>query len=204
MKRALVVVDVQNDFVEGGSLAVAGGQELAYKIADCVSNNKERGFAQFDYIVATKDFHLGGSDNGGHFSDTPDFVDTWPKHCVQGTEGSLFAPGMSEAAKYLDAIFYKGQGRPSYSGFEGARLTYAGAFGRGTGLHEWLQKHEVGALTVCGIATDHCVKATALDAISLGYHVRIPARLTVAVGGEDAKLDAIMDVYDKQDRTLIN
>lgn len=203
MARALVVVDVQNDFVEGGSLAVAGGQEVSLRIADCIRQYKEGGSGLFDYFVATKDFHLPYSDNDGHFSDTPDYAGTWPAHCVQGTEGSLFAPGVSEVAEYFDAVFYKGQGIPAYSGFQGARMALQPGFKWGPTeiLHDWLQEREVTGLTICGIATDHCVKATALDAIKLGYlDVRIPARLTVAVGGDDAKTEAIIEVYDKLDK----
>lgn len=204
MARALIVVDVQNDFVEGGSLAVAGGLEVAQRIADCVTY-LDQGSKLYDYYVATKDFHLPDNDNGGHISDTPDFVDTWPAHCIQGTDGALFAPPIAEIADEFDAIFYKGQGCAGYSGFQGARLSYKGAFNRGTGLHGWLQERNVTGLSVVGIAADYCVKATALDAIKRGYNVRVPARLTVAVHGPNAVGGSINEVYDAQDKlTRIN
>lgn len=200
MTRALIVVDVQNDFCEGGSLAVPGGLRVANLIGDCVRVHKESKSGLFDYFVATKDFHLPHSDNEGHFSDTPDYAGTWPAHCVQGTDGSLFAPGVSEVAEYFDAIFYKGQGEPAYSGFQGGTQPFPEVPAT-LGLHDWLRNRGVTGLTICGIATDYCVKATALDAIKLGFlDVRIPARLTVAVGGDDAKTEAIIEVYDKLDK----
>lgn len=200
MTRALVIVDVQNDFVEGGSLAVAGGMDVASKIADALLyyRGERKNSEFFDYIVATKDWHDLESHNGNHFSETPDFKDTWPAHCVKGTEGADFAPPMLAAARYVDAVFYKGQGKPAYSGFEG----WTGVW---VNLHDWLQDREVTNLTICGIATDYCVKATAMDAISLGYNVRVPARLTEAVAGDEAKTDTILDIYAAQGRlTRIN
>lgn len=199
--RALIVVDVQNDFVEGGSLAVAGGLEVAHRIANLIHSYREGVFKNsnmFDYIVATKDFHLAEHDNGGHISDTPDYVDSWPAHCVMGTEGAQFAPPIADVAEHFDGIFYKGQGRPAYSGFEG----WTGVW---VPLHDFLAEREVKQVTIVGIATDHCVKATAIDAIKLGYEVRVPSSLTVAVGGNSAKVDTIMDIYDQQHRlTRIN
>lgn len=205
MTRAMIVVDVQRDFVEGGSLAVAGGMEVASRIAESINYLKENS-GLFDYFVATKDFHLPGSDNGGHISDTPDFVDTWPAHCIQGTDGALFAPPIAEIADEFDAIFYKGQGCAGYSGFQGARLSYKGAFNRGTGLHGWLQERNVTGLSVVGIAADYCVKATALDAIKRGYDASMPARLTAAVHGPNAVGDSINEVFAAQDKKdgLIN
>src|SRR2546430_6045493 len=83
--RALIIVDVQNDFCEGGSLAVAGGAEVAAGISVALGSPNQR----WDHVVATKDFHL---DPGAHFSATPDYVDSWPPHCVAGTPGSDFHP----------------------------------------------------------------------------------------------------------------
>jgi nicotinamidase/pyrazinamidase len=197
MTRALIVVDVQNDFCEGGSLAVQGGSDVAYRIANAVRGLYSNGSGLCDYVVATKDYHLPHSDNDRHFGNPPDFVDSWPGHCIEGTEGSLFHPAITEVADHIDAIFYKGQGEAAYSGFQGRRLTF-NALG-GQTLHEWLQVREVDQLIICGIATDYCVKATAFDAIDLGYHVRVPLYLTAAVGGEDARGQAILDIYEKQD-----
>lgn len=200
MTRALVIVDVQNDFIEGGSLAVGGGLEVAQRIANAILyyRGDKKNSEHFDYIVATKDNHDPDSHNGNHFSESPDFKSTWPPHCVKGTPGADFAPPLLENARYLDGVFYKGQNRPAYSGFEG----WTGVW---VNLHDWLQDHEVTELTICGIATDYCVKATAMDAIALGYHVRIPARLTVAVGGPVAMIDSILEINEAQDKlTLLN
>jgi nicotinamidase/pyrazinamidase len=121
MTRALVVVDVQQDFCKGGSLAVPGGTEIAIRISNSMRLYGGGGSGRYDYMVATKDFHLPGDSNGGHFSDNPDYVSTWPPHCVQGTDGALFHPAIGELAEMFDAIFYKGAGSPDYSGFQAKR-----------------------------------------------------------------------------------
>jgi len=193
MTRALIVVDVQNDFIEGGSLAVPGGKEVAFRVGNCVQSHKDGKSKLYDYIIATKDFHRGDTDNEGHFGNPPDFVNTWPVHCVQGTDGAGFAPGVYEVAELFDSIFYKGQGEPAYSGFQGVNSA-------GVGLDEWLQEREVGNVDVVGIATDYCVFSTARDAIAFGYNTRVPEQLTVAVGGEEAKIAAIKAVNDRQAR----
>ncbi|WP_093804199.1 isochorismatase family protein [Streptomyces sp. Wb2n-11] len=166
MKRALIVVDVQNDFCEGGSVAVAGGAEIATKVCDLVSQAAEAGYA---HVVATRDHHI---DPGDHFSDTPDFRTSWPVHCVAGTPGSGFHPNFAPAAEAgaVDAVFYKG----AYSGFEGADED-------GRGMTAWLRDHGVTAVDVVGIATDHCVKATALDAAEAGFATRVLLDLTAGV-----------------------
>lgn len=206
MTRALVVVDVQNDFCEGGSLAVAGGEKVAHRIANNIRGINTMDSGLYDYIVATKDLHDAYTDNGGHFGNPPDFIDTWPAHCVIGSEGSRFHPAIEDVADFFDAVFYKGQGEPAYSGFQGSLNPVSSV--KSLTLHEWLQRRNVTDLSICGIATDYCVKATALDAIDLGYHVRVPLYLTAAVGGDDARGEAILDIYEKQDGqaglTLIN
>lgn len=203
MTRALVVVDVQNDFTEGGSLAVAGGAKVAQRIADHIRGIDTMGSPLYDYIVATKDFHDAYTDNGGHFGNPPDFKDTWPAHCVIGSEGSRFHPAIEDVADYFNAVFYKGQGEPAYSGFQGSLNPVSSI--KSLTLHEWLQKRNVTELWVVGIATDHCVKATALDGLDLGYDVRVPLSLTVAVGGEEAKVATIREIHAKADRlTRIN
>ncbi|MFD0851733.1 isochorismatase family protein, partial [Actinomadura adrarensis] len=110
MGKALIIVDVQNDFCEGGSLAVGGGAGVARAISEHVA---ERG-SSYEHIVATRDFHL---DPGSHFSEMPDFVDTWPAHCVIGTEGADFHPNLALAP--IEAVFSKGRNEAAYSGFEG-------------------------------------------------------------------------------------
>lgn len=204
MTRALIVVDVQNDFCEGGSLAVAGGEKVAHLIANHIRGIDTMGSPLYDYIVATKDFHDAYTDNGGHFSDDPDFVDTWPAHCVIGSEGSKFHPAIQGVEGFFDAVFHKGQGKPSYSGFEGWHQ-FEGKQNEQLSLDGWLRKRNVTELWIVGIATDHCVKATAEDALDLGYDVRVPLSLTVAVGGDEAKIATIKEIHAKADRlTRIN
>jgi nicotinamidase/pyrazinamidase len=149
--NALIIVDVQNDFCEGGSLAVAGGAA----VADAISGLVHAG--GYDHVVATRDYHL---DPGAHFSAAPDFVDTWPPHCRAGTPGASFHPALDVAG--IEAVFSKGAHAAAYSGFEGATPD-------GTGLADWLVAHDVSTVDVVGIATDHCVRATALDAARAGF-----------------------------------
>ncbi|MCP3770706.1 MULTISPECIES: isochorismatase family protein [unclassified Streptomyces] len=170
MERALIVVDVQKDFCEGGSVAVAGGAEIATRVCDLVSRAAE---ARYAHVVATRDHHI---DPGDHFSDTPDFKTSWPVHCVVGTPGSGFHPNFTPAveAGAVDAVFYKGAYEAAYSGFEGADED-------GLGMTAWLREHGVTAVDVVGIATDHCVKATALDAATAGFATRVLLDLTAGV-----------------------
>jgi len=166
MSRALIVVDVQNDFCEGGSLAVAGGAAVAAGITAHAGQGLEAG--QYAHVVGTRDHHV---DPGAHFSDTPDFLDTWPRHCVVGTDGVELHPALDRGL--LQAVFDKGEHVAAYSGFEGAA--------DGTGLADWLRAHGVDAVDVVGIATDHCVRATALDAVGAGFATRVLLPLTVGV-----------------------
>jgi nicotinamidase/pyrazinamidase len=162
--RALIIVDVQNDFCEGGSLAVAGGAAVARAISGLLAGDP--GYA---HVVATKDFHI---DPGGHFSGHPDYVVSWPPHCVAGTTGSDFHPGLDTAA--IEAVFRKGQHTAAYSGFEGADED-------GTPLGDWLRGHGVDEVDVAGIATDYCVNATAADAVRAGFATRVLLDLTAGV-----------------------
>jgi nicotinamidase/pyrazinamidase len=172
MHRALIVVDVQNDFCEGGSLPVAGGSEVAASITDLVAQCT----AGYTHVVATRDHHI---DPGGHFSATPDFATSWPVHCVAGTEGvgfhPNFAPTVTSGA--IDAVFDKGAYSAAYSGFEGANEN-------GVSLADWLRERGVTEVDVVGIATDHCVRATALDAAREGFTTRVLLDLTAGVGKE--------------------
>jgi nicotinamidase/pyrazinamidase len=170
MGRALIVVDVQNDFCEGGSIPVAGGAGIAVKACDLVGRAAKAGYT---YVVATRDHHI---DPGDHFSDTPDFKTSWPVHCVSGTQGSEFHPNFLPAveAGAIDAVFYKGAYAAAYSGFEGADED-------GMGLAAWLRAQDVTSVDVIGIATDHCVKATALDAASAGFATQVLLDLTAGV-----------------------
>jgi nicotinamidase/pyrazinamidase len=162
MTRALVVVDVQNDFCEGGSLAVTGGAG----VARAISAHATRG--GYAHVVATRDHHI---DPGGHFSDTPDFLETWPAHCVVGTEGVDLHPDLDRGP--IEAVFDKGEHAAAYSGFEGSS--------DGVGLADWLRQRGVDAVDVVGIATDHCVRATALDAVGAGFDTRVLLDLTAGV-----------------------
>jgi nicotinamidase/pyrazinamidase len=160
--RAVIVVDVQNDFCEGGSLAVAGGTAVVQAI------NARLAEGGFDHAVATRDHHI---DPGGHFSDHPDYVDTWPAHCVVGTAGVQLHPELETAP--LEAIFDKGEHAAAYSGFEGRS--------DGVTLAEWLRDHDVDDVEIVGIATDHCVRATALDAAREGFVTTVRLDLTAGV-----------------------
>lgn len=163
-RTALIVVDVQRDFCEGGSLAVDGGAEVAARIDTLL--HADHGY---DLVVATRDHHI---DPGPHFSDHPDFVDSWPPHCVVGTPGVEFHPHLT--FRDFGAVFDKGEYAAAYSGFEGRAAD-------GRGLQEWLTAHEVTNVDVCGIATDYCVRATALDAASGGFDTTVLLDLTAAV-----------------------
>jgi nicotinamidase/pyrazinamidase len=162
--RALVVVDVQRDFCEGGSLAVSGGAAVAASISELLSG--PHGYA---HVVATRDHHI---DPGAHFSASPDFVDSWPPHCVVGTDGVEF----HDALTFRDfaAVFDKGEYAAAYSGFEGRGPD-------GETLADWLTARGVDQVDVCGIATDYCVRATALDSARAGFATTVLLPLTAAV-----------------------
>ncbi|HEX4094803.1 MAG TPA: isochorismatase family protein [Trebonia sp.] len=163
--RALIIVDVQNDFCEGGSLAVAGGAAVARGITSLLAK-PDHGY---DHVVATKDFHV---DPGGHFADEPDYAKSWPVHCVAGSPGSEFHPEL--ATGQIEAVFRKGAHAAAYSGFEGADDD-------GTPLAAWLRARDVDEVDVVGIATDYCVRSTAADAIANGFHTRVLLGLTAGV-----------------------
>lgn len=175
--RALIVVDVQNDFCEGGSLAVAGGAAVAADISALMHQGG------YPHVVATRDYHL---DPGAHFSATPDFVDTWPPHCRVGTPGASFHPELDVAG--VAAVFSKGLHAAAYSGFEGVASD-------GSTLAEWLRARSVSAVDVVGIATDHCVRATALDAAAAGFPTTVLLDLTAGVARPtvDAALTRLAD-----------
>jgi nicotinamidase/pyrazinamidase len=175
-RRALVVVDVQNDFCEGGSLEVAGGAEVARRVAELVTREGER----YAAVVATADWH---HDPGGHWAAegaAPDFRESWPVHCRVGSGGEDFHPALEPALGRVDAVFRKGHHSAAYSGFEG----FAGHDDSTVGLADWLRVHGVTAVDVCGIATDHCVRATALDAVREGFETTVLLDLTAAVAPE--------------------
>ncbi len=172
MGSAVIVVDVQNDFCEGGSLAVAGGAE----VARAISVRLEQG--GYDHAVATRDHHI---DPGAHFSATPDYRDTWPRHCVVGTGGEQLHPDLD--TDHVEAVFDKGEYAAAYSGFE--------ARSDGVPLAAWLQAHDVDTVEIVGIATDHCVRATALDAARAGLATTV--RLDLTAGVAAATVAAALD-----------
>ena len=175
MTTALLIVDVQNDFTEGGALACAGGAQVAADIAHLV---KWRGDA-YETIAASRDWHDADTDNGGHISATPDFVDSWPPHCIAGTEGAEYHPEIPEGR--IDLHVRKGMGVPAYSAFEGV-------LDDGRPLAEALRAEGVDRLDIVGIATDHCVRASALDALAAGFEVRVLAGLTAPVAAESGRI----------------
>jgi nicotinamidase/pyrazinamidase len=172
MTRALIVVDVQNDFCEGGSLAVAGGAAVAARITEHVRT------AGYDHVVATRDHHI---DPGRHFAEHPDFLETWPAHCVVGTDGVELHEALDRGP--LEAVFDKGEYAAAYSGFE--------AVSDGVGLADWLRGRGVDEVDVAGIATDYCVRATALDAVGNGFGTRVLLHLTAGVS--EASTEAALE-----------
>ena len=165
--RALIIVDVQNDFSEGGSLAVVGAAAVARGISEFLASKPD-----YAHIVATKDFHI---EPGDHFSENPDYAASWPRHCVAGTPGADFHPELDTHS--IEAVFTKGNYEAAYSGFEGADAD-------GTPLAEWLRARGVDAVDIAGVATDYCVRATAADAAEAGFATRVLLELTAGVAQE--------------------
>jgi nicotinamidase/pyrazinamidase len=184
--RAAVVVDPQHAFTEAGALEVDGGDAVCRRIGSYLATHGDR----YDLVVFTSDWHI---EPGDHFDpETPDFVDTWPPHCVAATPGAALDDnlvlganqaglGILSPLALADRIVYKGQHQAAYSGFEGAagdqtlaELLEAGADEAGP----------IEALDVMGIATSHCVRATVLDGRRLGYDTTVLADLCVGVTPE--------------------
>ncbi|MDK8173092.1 isochorismatase family protein [Curtobacterium citreum] len=182
MARALLVVDVQNDFTEGGALGVAGGAALAERITAFLGRHAD----EYDLIVGSRDWHHGDDDNGGHFAGAagPDFVDTWPVHCVGGTAGAEYHPALDTSV--VDVHVFKGQGRPDYSAFQAVTED-------GTALPDLLAERRVTTVDIVGIATDHCVRASALDAREAGLDVAVYEDLVAGVD-PDRSAAALNDI----------
>jgi nicotinamidase/pyrazinamidase len=182
MTRALIIVDVQNDFCEGGSLAVTGGAAVAERIAQFLEDHQDT----YDLVVATKDWHIAP---GEHFASTngedPDYVNTWPDHCVADSVGSQFHPNLIPALGFVDEVLTKGEYTASYTGFDAKDEM---GFSLGQILVEPSTDHNaIHAIDVCGLATDYCVKATALDARKQGFVTRVLVDLCAAVNEETDK-----------------
>ena len=186
MARALVVVDVQNDFCEGGSLAVDGGAAVAAGISEHLATHAD----DYALVVATRDLHV---DPGEHFSDEPDFQVSFPPHCRAGTAGASFHPALDVTR--LDLVVSKGRNEPAFSGFDG----WVGLRGEpddGPRLVDVLRDAGVEELDVVGLATDFCVRQTALDAVEHGFRVRVLPELVAAVdpAAGDRTLDELRSV----------
>lgn len=174
MSRALLIVDLQNDFTEGGALAITGGDAVASAVSAFLRAHAD----EYDVIVASRDWHHPDGDNGGHFAEEPDFQRTWPEHCVAGTEGAEY-----DLLLATDAVTHhvrKGHGMPAYSMFEGATEN-------DETVAALLSEHGVINADVVGLATDHCVRASALDAIEHGVHVRVLTDLVAGVSPESSE-----------------
>lgn len=197
MRTALIVVDVQNDFCEGGSLAVDGGSDVAAAISEHI----EQHHGDYEAIVGTLDWHISP---GSHFSEDPDFRTSWPVHCVAETEGADTHDEFE--TDRIEAWFRKGEYEAAYSGFEGVLApetsTPLGAVEEDDeaedeepiGLDDWLRDREIEAVDIVGLAADHCVRATALDAADAGYETRVLLSLSAAVSP-----DSLEDVIDELD-----
>ena len=171
-RRALIVVDVQPTFCEGGELPVAGGNEVAARIAEFLREKH----GDYELIATTQDWHV---DPGAHFSDQPDFVDTWPPHGVVGTPNADLHPALAAVIQETPGVvaIRKGEHQAAYSGFDGADDS-------GRPLRQVLVDARIDGVHVCGIAESHCVKATALDAHRLGHPTTVLSDLTVPVTPE--------------------
>lgn len=167
--RALIIVDVQNDFCAGGSLPVTGGEDVAGAINAYLARRPG-----YHHVVATQDFHI---DPGGHFSEHPDYSSSWPPHCIAGSPGAQFRPDLD--TRPIEAVFRKGADGAAYSGFEGSDEN-------GTSLLDWLRQRGVDEVDIVGIATDHCVRRTAEDAARNGLSTRVLVDLTAAVAPTSA------------------
>jgi nicotinamidase/pyrazinamidase len=180
--RALIVVDVQNDFCPGGSLPVAGGDVVATEISRWIAAATATG--RYRLVVATMDWHPGDDEGFDHFSDQPDFHATWPPHCVRNSPGASLHRNL--VLPHRVVVVRKGQDRAAYSGFEGSTAD-------GTPLADLLHRSQIAAVDVVGLATDHCVLATALDAAAGGFAVRVLTDLTAGVdpGSTRAALDRL-------------
>ncbi len=173
MTRALFIIDVQNDFTEGGALGVDGGEAVAAGITDYLAEHRD----DYSLVVASRDWHSGENDNGGHFAvgAEPDYVTTWPPHCVAGTPGAEYHAALD--ISQVDVHIRKGQGVPAYS-------IYEGTDDEGASISDVLTSRGITDVDVVGIATDHCVRASALDALEHGQHVRVLTDLVAGVAPE--------------------
>ena len=185
MNSAFLIIDVQNDFCEGGALACAGGAAVAKKITDYLKSDK----SNYDYIIASRDWHTPGDLNDGHFPVdglAPDFTKTWPLHCLAGTHGAEYHPNLDTSL--IDIHIKKGQSANGYSIFDGTNES-------GQSFAQLLSDLEIESVDVVGIATDYCVRASALDSLSHGLRVSVITSLTAGVSPQstEAAIDEMVD-----------
>ena len=183
MPRALLIIDVQNDFCAGGALAVSGGAAVAGKISKFLEGSN------YDLVVASRDWHDADNDNSGHFAQggqDPNYTTTWPVHCVAETHGAEYHPNLNTEA--IGEHIYKGQGQNGYSIFEGITKN-------GQSFTQLLEDHKIDEVDLVGIATDHCVLASAMDSKSHGLKVRVISSLTAGVSepSTEAAIDQMID-----------
>lgn len=176
--RALIIVDVQKDFCEGGSLAVTGGHAVARAISDYLAADPD-----YQHIVATQDFHI---DPGAHFSQHPDYSSTWPPHCRAGSLGAEFDSDLDTGR--IQEVFRKGAYTAAYSGFEGVD-------GHGMPLLDWLRQRDVHTVDVVGLATDFCVCHTARDAARAGLNTSVLLELTAGIS-QSATVQALNEMHN--------
>ncbi|MCU1586355.1 MAG: nicotinamidase [Microbacteriaceae bacterium] len=192
MTKALFIIDVQNDFTEGGALGVEGGAAVAAGITRYLAEHPDR-YAQ---VFASRDWHDGDNDNGGHFAvdKAPDFVNSWPVHCVSGTTGAEYHPSLDVSRITVPVL--KGQGKPAYSIFEGETAD-------GKTVPEKLDELDIDEIDVVGIATDYCVLRSALDAVRSGRAVRVLDDLVAGVAPDSsaAALDELAEAGVRIERS---
>lgn len=185
MARALLVIDVQNDFCEGGALACEGGSAVAGKISEYLQQHK----SDYDYVISSRDWHTPGDSNGGHFpsdGSAPDYVSTWPLHCIANTEGAEYHPNLDQ--QLIDIHIKKGQGAPGYSIYDGVTES-------GETFADLLKRLQIDSVDVVGIATDYCVRASALDSAKHNLDVRVISSLTAGVSpaSVEKSIDEMVD-----------
>lgn len=185
MTRALLVIDVQNDFCEGGALACEGGAAVAAKISSFLADHKE----SYDFVIASRDWHTPNDSNDGHFPPAgiePDYVKTWPLHCIAGTQGAEYHPNLD--ISLIDVHIKKGQSANGYSIFDGVTED-------GLTFTDFLESNAITEVDVVGIATDYCVRASALDSVRKGLQVRVISSLTAGVSPESIEkaIDEMVD-----------
>lgn len=169
-----MIVDLQNDFCEGGSLGVDGGAEVARRVSEYVAQHE----GEYELVVASRDYHI---EPGGHFSADPDFRDSWPVHCVVGTVGAEFHPDFD--VDRIDDVFSKGKYSAAYSAFEAID-------DEGRTLEQVLRERGIESVDLVGLATDYCVRSTTLDAVSAGFKARVLTDMAAGVN-EDTTAAAL-------------